>query len=125
MATQEPLKKLVIDRTTWLRGEGGTPSRLLRTEDGKMCCMGSYCLQIAGLSPDQILERSTLASVANLLDSIPETQYLLECFRLWNQIDGNRSIYQVNDDSILAPEERERLLTVFFRDNGVEVEFTN
>jgi hypothetical protein len=32
--------KLIIDRNKWLRGEGDEDSYLLRSSDGKMCCLG-------------------------------------------------------------------------------------
>lgn len=34
---------VVVDRKTWLRGEGSYSSFLLRPNDGKMCCLGFAC----------------------------------------------------------------------------------
>lgn len=34
------MKKVVVDRSKWLRGEGALNSFLLRESDGKMCCLG-------------------------------------------------------------------------------------
>ena len=45
--------KLVIDRATWLRGEGHEQSYLLRECDGKMCCLGFFALA-CGLHPERI-----------------------------------------------------------------------
>jgi len=50
------MRKIIVDRTTWLRGEGSEPSRLLRRSDGKMCCLGSVCLA-ASMTPFQIEEQ--------------------------------------------------------------------
>lgn len=47
--------KVIISRKQWLRGEGGTVSRLLRKADDKMCCLGFACIQ-SGLAPIQIRE---------------------------------------------------------------------
>ena len=33
-------------RLTWLRGEGSDKSTLLRSSDGKMCCLGFLALQL-------------------------------------------------------------------------------
>ncbi len=45
--------KLIIDRSKWLHGEGAEASRLLRPNDGKMCCLGQFAL-VCGISPDSI-----------------------------------------------------------------------
>lgn len=44
---------VIVDRTKWLRGEGSRASKLLREQDGKMCCMGFASLA-AGYTEDQI-----------------------------------------------------------------------
>lgn len=36
--------EFTVDRKTWLRGEGGNGSCLLRDYDGKMCCLGFRAL---------------------------------------------------------------------------------
>ena len=47
-----------IDRKVWLRGEGGSRSRLLRPSDGMMCCLGQVALQ-CGYRPEDILNKQT------------------------------------------------------------------
>lgn len=44
--------KFVIDRKTWWRGQGSGGSRLLRSCDGMMCCIGSVCLQLGSKQED-------------------------------------------------------------------------
>lgn len=38
--------KVVVDRKTWLHGEGDDQSFLRRTSDGKKCCLGFACLAV-------------------------------------------------------------------------------
>ncbi len=47
-------RTFIIDRTTWLRGEGPLKSYLLRDGDSKMCCLGTVALS-CGFSKDNIL----------------------------------------------------------------------
>ncbi len=51
------LVKVVVDRKTWLRGEGPSKSALLR-EDGKMCCLG-FASRVCGYTTEQIFEKKT------------------------------------------------------------------
>lgn len=47
--------KLVIDRSKWLQGEASVVSMLLRPQDGKMCCLGFYCLALG--APEKSINR--------------------------------------------------------------------
>lgn len=38
------MKTVTIDRSRWLHGEGGKPSKLQRSSDGKRCCVGFVCM---------------------------------------------------------------------------------
>lgn len=49
------MQKVIVERSYWLRGEGEENSKLLRTEDGKMCCLGFVCLAF-GKTEDDIAE---------------------------------------------------------------------
>lgn len=52
--TQPVTNPLIIDRKTWLHGEGISFSSLLRTTDRKRCCLGFYCKYL-GVSDDEML----------------------------------------------------------------------
>lgn len=52
-AGREALKTLVIKGSEWLRGEGGSKSALLRSEDGKKCCLGILAL-VCGFTEEEI-----------------------------------------------------------------------
>lgn len=48
---------VVVDRRTWLRGEGAWDSSLLRKSDNKMCCLGFACEQ-AGVPRERLMDVS-------------------------------------------------------------------
>lgn len=135
---QVPLKKLVIDRRTWYRGQSSSASSLLRP-DGTMCCMGFWAKQICGLRDDQIYHQSVLARLLTIEGSktlTPEQQAIVHGFRPFtdnqsitqeghNSYDPWSDIYICNDTPTIGPEEREKLIVAHFLRNGIEVEFTN
>lgn len=49
------MKTLTIKRSEWVRGEGYEPSRLL-TVDGRRCCLGFACQQLAGVNDYSMLD---------------------------------------------------------------------
>lgn len=52
------MKKVVVKRSQWLRGEGVSASCLLRYSDHKRCCLGFMC-SADGHSDDVLIERKT------------------------------------------------------------------
>ncbi len=61
--SQEPLDTVVLDPTTWLRGEGADVSFLRRPSDEKMCCMG-VALAHCGFEPAALEGEATLDTYA-------------------------------------------------------------
>lgn len=109
--------KLTIDRFRWLRGEGAAGSRLLRTEDGKMCCLGFHALA-CGATETDICDVPTPSARKNLLKEA--APWLYSITRL--SFDASELI-RINDTDSLTDAQREGLLTEIFARNGVEVEF--
>lgn len=121
------MKQLIIDRKTWLRGEGSDNSKLLRVEDGKKCCLGSFATQLAGLTEDQIAGVATPDGIAignwgKLLEigtrtvcgkSEPSPRPSPVCISLMSQNDRQ-------DDP-----DKEQKLTELFASIGVAVTFIN
>lgn len=122
------MKKLIIDRTTWLRGEGNKYSFLLRKSDQKMCCLGSYGIQLAGKSPVDLegkMEPSQCATSKEWgelvvwrnrtqpLDSFPDVSGICEKLML------------TNDNHEISDSIREEQLKEHFKSIGVEAEFVN
>lgn len=50
------MKKVVVDRSKWLRGEGAVNSFLLRESDGKMCCLGFVLKQAYDKTDEDLLQ---------------------------------------------------------------------
>jgi hypothetical protein len=122
------MRKLIIDRNTWLRGEGLDVSALLREVDNKMCCLGSYALQLAGKKPEDILgKKEPKQCVVG-----DEWGGLVE-FRIRTQPSGvyadsstiANELMNFNDDTSSAEHEREADIKGAFLTIGVEVEFIN
>lgn len=111
--------KLTIDRPTWLRGEGGDASALLREKDGKMCCLGFYALA-CGMEKEDIVGRGGPRSVTMTTDTpLPEQMQWLMCGPA--EHSGDATALMVENDNH-AKEER---IAELFAKHGVEVEFVN
>jgi hypothetical protein len=109
--------KLIIDREWWLRGEGGGMSRLLRVEDRKMCCVGSFALQILKMRESQIEDAKTLSDVRDTDCGWPITLNKVP-------IGSMSEFYSVNDNLSISDDVREYALKKLFAKLGVVVEFT-
>jgi hypothetical protein len=113
--------KLVIDRVKWLRGEGTMASRLLRSQDKKMCCIGFLCRAYGVLD--------------GALEDVRSSQDLLT-FDLPAWLKDNDFIgagkysdlfeaYSANDDKGWNESMREERIITLFIKHDVEVEFIN
>lgn len=124
--------KLTIDRTRWNGGGNVYESSLLR-DDGKMCCLGFYCLA-KGKTPDEILGFEMPASLPNtsgleelVIEDFGESRLSsLIARRLAHVNDINPYPHHglpSNEDWTLAM--REAKIIELFKTIGVEVEFIN
>lgn len=124
------MEKLTIDRSKWLRGEGAGDSYLLRERDGKMCCLGFWCL-VKGLTAEQITGRTTPSQIPNVLEAAPSTKPLLESCCSGDaghfaDSDLCNALTETNDAQTLTEAAREAQLTEQFRDGlGVTITFVN
>lgn len=129
------MKRLVIDRTTWLRGDSKNSS-LLRTEDGKMCCLG-FCALQAGFTPEQIEDKPEPTGVSTIddpddlwpdgileriEDTDPETDELVVEYCTTLVTD---ELMATNDNENLLDSEREKKITSLFASIGITAEFVN
>ncbi len=107
-----------VDRATWLRGEGCDASSLLRTGDGKMCCLGFLALA-CGVPSDAI------ENVASPSAMITEFREQLPAPIQDPSADAPvMRLMSVNDDEETTDVIRERLLTKVFSEIGIQVAFT-
>lgn len=123
-------RKVRINRDRWLRGEGGSMSKLHRPEDGKQCCLGFY-LQDCGVSQEEMKNMGSPLSltIAKEVKMPEEAGWLLEtssmsAVELTNSPTCRR-LMDRNDSTLYADYEREEFLIREFKKNGVEVEFYN
>ncbi len=115
------IESFEIDRATWLHGEGGYKSTLLRG-DGKMCCLGFLALA-CGVPEEQAKRTRTL------LGLIPEVRSFLPSLFAHPQMEG-RHMYLTNDlmnanDVMGLPDDvREERIADKFKEAGIKVTFT-
>ena len=124
MAQKEVAKpdpnKLVIDCNIWLRGRERHGSMLLRTSDGKMCCLG-IDLEAQGVS------KAILANIPTpdgLKDYIPnQRSWML----MSGGLDSSEAEYlmDTNDREDVIDTERKKKITELYAEQGVEVTFIN
>lgn len=112
------MERLVIDRSKWLRGEGSMESRLYRSSDGKMCCIGFLALA-RGCTLADIADRSAVES--RRLEVKPRR---LSNFPI-DQFAPLPVAYDVNDAADINDDTREEKLTTIFAEMGYEVEFVD
>lgn len=123
------VKKFVIERDRWLRGDEEN-SRLLRPSDGKMCCLGFYGLA-CGLSEERILDVGEPCELSRafpdwLVENVPNdwnARYPDEPELLTHNTGAASSLMSDNDSTEIDDSERERRITETFAFHGVEVEF--
>ncbi len=121
-----------VDRATWLHGEGGKQSYLLRANDGKMCCLGflgaacgipskgllarrspSGCTkEYTSLWPEAIRNEFPLGAEAGLdFDSSKVTKF------------GSDILMANDSQDIMTTVNREAQLTEYFAKLGIDVKF--
>lgn len=136
--------KLVIDRSKWLRGEGSERSFLLRSTDGKMCCLGFFGLA-CGLTAERITDvgaptdipveigsigcfgvasGSPVSARREWMRNVPEAEALFDGERKYNSSVICNKLMSTNDLNVsLSEAEREQKITALFAEMGVEVVF--
>lgn len=118
--------KLIIERSKWLHGEGSEESRLLRSEDGKMCCLGFFALS-CNLTPDHISDEPTPNEVGirmwdqNVADWLWDDASGLEAASYLSS--DCQALMDINDSVIITEDDREKQIATIFASRGVEVEF--
>ena len=112
--------KLTITRSNWLHGEKYN-SRLLRTSDNKMCCLG-FLAKMLGSSDDDIKGQYSPATAPKVawIEGMVDSDSVC---KLDSRISDH--LMQVNDNQLITDTEREEKLQSLFSTLGVEVEFVD
>lgn len=118
------MQQLIIDRSKWRTGGSVSnkdlkygKTQLLNTQ-GMMCCLGFYCEQIENVSKEHLLEMTFPEEV----DIICSTSILI---REYVDTVFTEHAININDDSDISSEEREKAIIKHFNEINVEVIFKN
>lgn len=115
-------KTFTIQRSKWLRGEGNTKSSLLRTEDGKQCCLGQVMSQ-CGVPDNELRE---VGEPSDISDQDIEIEALCE----WDlgtrhQHPSIGRMIEINDDEETEEFERESRLCELAQQAGFSLQFVD
>ncbi len=113
------MKRLIINRSTWYRGQGGDFSKLLKQDDGKMCCLGFY-LKSVGIEEDALLDQADPSSILDYETEGKIPEWLL------SGKDNSRltlDLVGANDDQRTTEADREMVVKKLFAQAGVKVVF--
>lgn len=120
----------VIDRSRWIRGEGGQESRLHRKNDGRMCCVGMY-LEACGVPRYALTDIYTATTFLGyyLGSKFDLKEVGLEDLAWLYNSEVEHELYLTNDKhydeggNVIGAERREAVLTGLFAKAGVTVTF--
>lgn len=131
--------KFTIDREKWLRGESPSVSRLLRSIDRKMCCLGFAALA-SGYTENDIRDKTGPSEVReDRIEVLADDIFELLTFNIDGSVGfghvGNnavcKSMMDTNDRKFdnygnpMTDAVRESTLKNLFSSIGVEVDFIN
>ena len=113
--------RLVINRKTWLHGEGHCNSDMLRSSDGKMCCLGFYCVSL-GIPKRTIKDKSSPGEL--------DSRFYDKLNRLLRPTTGFENLIcerliSINDSVEKSDKLREKQLVNTFKKINVDVKFVN
>lgn len=117
------IKSFIINRKTWLRGEGSQNSYLFREKDGKQCCIGTFLLK-CGFSECDLLDIQDPSNIKGKETKVPK--WLID-FSLSNytfNTGAANDLIAINDRKNTKEEEREKEIKERFAEQGIKVKFT-
>jgi len=111
--------KFKIDRRKWYRGKGDAESKLLRGEDGKMCCLGQVALQ-CGIPSWEILNVLAPGGISQkYIGKLPD--WIAGVITPDSAVPAMR----INDSENLGDKRREVRLKATFKRNGDTITFNH
>jgi hypothetical protein len=122
------MRQLVIDRSKWRTGGNILDTQFgvtqLLNDNGMMCCLGFYCLQIGNKTENEISE----IGLPESLDSCEGIEELIEPvsdIRDFKNNDFTEIAIYINDSEELSNEFREIQIHQHFKKINVDVKFVN
>lgn len=110
--------EFTIKRSKWLRGEDGD-SFLLRSTDGKMCCLGQIANQCR-VAKAHLKDRGTPAQVGtSIAGKIKD--FVME----GNNTPLSYDAMKINDDEEITDKVREKRLISLFKKHGITLTFVD
>ena len=121
-----PVTHFVIDRNIWLRGDGGYESYLLRSSDGKQCCLGIY-LEACGISRGRLNNSCDPSCLVDEWSDVPDwmSEIYAGTLAKRRQAEAVNALIKANDDESLTQDELERQIACGFAKQGITVDFIN
>lgn len=118
------MRKFIIDRNTWLRGEYSENSYLLRSSDNKMCCLGQISSQ-CGISNEELRDRKNPSDLIYFgIDVSTKIPFLISRDSERDSDLTSRAM-PINDTPLISDKEREEKLKDLFSESQIELEFIN
>lgn len=128
------MEELEIKRSKWIRGVSHVEkvySYLLRSSDGKMCCLGFY-LRSCGLSAEDIRGVSSPQQANGNTMNYPKDNPKIPKWLLGekptpgdyrNNSEAGKKLMDINDATSLGEIEREEEIKKRFAEHGVNITF--
>jgi hypothetical protein len=129
------LKKVVIDRKSWLRGGRGVSCLL--SANGRKCCIG-FAACALGAKKSKIKNVCRVSNIVSAIfcnDHLINAAFINKDNPLIRIVDEELSLvreagwleiaYDINDDKKITDKERERKLRTLGRQNGIMFVFKN
>ena len=135
------MKKVVIKRSEWLRGEYSELSALFRESDGKRCCLGFVANQLIGLSDEEIdgvsafdgaaadVYKGKYSDVKRRAENVRyRAREMLSAIFTMRDRQGRplaTQIVHINDDARIVDSEREEKIIEMFKKIDIAIEFVD
>ena len=118
-------KKVVIDRTKWLRGKGPSNSYLWDSQSGRGCCLGHVLNKAHGKSYKSMNRFRSPATYAVRINKKNPLCILNPLHKSYEHSEDIRRAMRINDSSFRSDEHREKELKELMLPLGYELVFIN
>lgn len=124
-AVVAPIKSFVVERKRWLRGRPEAGFSFLLDSANRRCCLGFYA-SACGVTDEMLLAWSNPGVLKDVIgDNYPEQMGWLIESRAGKTIPSKAgyALMEMNDDSLLGDDDKEKRVREGFAKQGIEVQF--